>query len=77
MDSRVDELRYTDGAKFFDKVQQHLFPRRDFELSTVVDVCPFVLRLTDDAESGLQRTEQVDVPEVLAVSTDAGFEDPP
>ena len=61
MDKRVQALRHTDGAKFFDGAQQQVFPRRDFELSTMVGICPFVLRLTDDAESGLQRMERVDV----------------
>lgn len=73
MDSRVNGLRYTDGAKFFDEAQQHIFPRRDFELSTMVDVCPFVLRLTDDAESGLQQMERVDLPEILNKSFDTEF----
>ena len=75
MDSRVDGLRYTDGAKFFDEAQQHIFPRRDFELSTMVGICPFVLRLTDDAESGLQRMERVDVPEAFASPANAKLSD--
>ncbi len=65
MDERVNALRYTDGAKFFDETQQHIFPRMDFELSTMVGVCPFVLRLTQDNESGLHRMERVNVPEAF------------
>lgn len=75
MDSRVDGLRYTDGAKFFDAAQQEIFPRLDFELSTMVGICPFVLRLTDDAESGLQRMERVDVPEAFAPPANAKLSD--
>lgn len=75
MDSRVDSLRYTDGAKFFDAAQQHTFPRRDFEMSTMVGICPFVLRLTRDSESGLHRMERVDVPEAFTPPTNAKLSD--
>ena len=71
MDQRVDALRYTDGAKFFDAAQQQIFPRRDFELSTLVGICPFVLRLAQDEESGFHRMERGDVPE--AFSSSSGF----
>ena len=69
MDARVAALRYTDGAKFFDPAQQEVFPQRDFELSTMVSICPFVLRLTRDEESGLQRMERVDVSEAAAAQS--------
>ena len=75
MDRRVQALRHTDGAKFFDPAQQAVFPRRDFELSTMVGICPFVLRLTDDAASGLQRMERVDVPESFTVPDNAKLSD--
>lgn len=75
MDKRVYALRHTDGAKFFDPVQQAIFPRRDFELSTIVGICPFVLHLTEDAESGLQRMERVDVPESFTAPDHAKLSD--
>ena len=58
---RIDQLRYTEGAKFFDPAQQAVFPERDFYLSTQVDSCDFVLRLTKDPESGLNCMERVDI----------------
>ena len=75
MDSRVDALRYTDGAKFFDQAQQHVFPQRDFELSTMVGICPFVLRLTGDNASKLPCMERVDVPEAFAPPSNACLSD--
>ena len=58
---RIEELRYTDGAKFFDPAQQAVFPERDFHLSTQVDSCDFILRLTKDPESGLDCMERIDI----------------
>ena len=58
---RIEQLRYTEGAKFFDPAQQAVFPERDFYLSTQVDSCDFVLRLTKDPESGLNCMERVDI----------------
>ena len=56
---RIEALKLTDGAKFFDEAQQSVFPRRDFELSTAVDTCNFVLRLTTDPNTGLHYMEKV------------------
>lgn len=64
MEQRVANLKLTDGAKFFDPAQQSVFPRRDFELSTMVGGCPFVLRLTKDPETGMNCMERVDIPDV-------------
>ena len=61
LDARIENLKYTDGAKFFDKKQQAVFPERDFHLSTAVDSCNFVLRLTTDPETGLDCMQRVDV----------------
>jgi 2-phosphosulfolactate phosphatase len=68
---RIEALKSTDGAKFFDPAQQSVFPQRDFELATMVDICPFVLRLTRDPESGLPCMERVDVPEAFSVQPGA------
>ena len=48
MPARIEALKTTDGAKFFDPEQQNVFPEEDFRISTMVDICPFVLRLTKD-----------------------------
>ena len=41
----IENLKYTSGAKFFDKSQQDVFPEKDFYLSTEVDKFNFVLKL--------------------------------
>lgn len=64
---RIEALKTTDGAKFFDPAQQDVFPQADFEIATTVDICPFVLRLTTDPESGLHCMERVDVPEAFSL----------
>lgn len=68
LEARVANLKRTDGAKFFDPAQQNVFPQRDFELSTMVDTCPFVLRLTKDTETGLDCMERVDIPEAISAA---------
>lgn len=62
---RIAHLKQTDGAKFFDPAQQSVFPQRDFEIATMVDICPFVLRVTTDPETGLCAMERVEVPEAF------------
>ena len=37
-------LKFTSGAKFFDKEQQSVFPLRDFELCTILNKFNFVLK---------------------------------
>jgi len=61
MEARMDDLRFTSGAKFFDPEKQNVFPKRDFELCVQLDTVPFVLRLRQDEESGLGCMERVDV----------------
>lgn len=61
LEHRIAQLKYTDGAKFFDPQQQSVFPEEDFHLSTAYDRFDFVLRLTKDPESGLDCMERVDV----------------
>ena len=63
LEARIEALKQTDGKKFYDPNQQHVFPKRDFELCTMVDTCPFILRLKNDPDSGLACMERVDVPE--------------
>lgn len=58
---RVENLKYTDGAKFFEEKQQAVFPERDFHLCTAVDSCNFILRLKKDPDTGLDYMERVDM----------------
>lgn len=50
IESEIENLKYTSGAKFFDKKQNDVFPENDFYMCTDVDKFNFVLRLvkTDD-----------------------------
>lgn len=57
---RMDALKYTSGAKFFDMTRQHIYPQRDFELCTNLNSVPFVLRLKKDPD-GLDYMERIDV----------------
>lgn len=72
---RIHRLKETDGAKFFDPAQQSVFPEADFHIATKVDICPFVLRVTTDPESGLCAMEQVDVPEAFSLPEGAMMSD--
>lgn len=67
LDARIEALKLTDGAKFFDPAQQEVFPKEDFLIATKADICPFVLRLSRDEESGLPCMERVDVPEAFSM----------
>lgn len=42
----ADELRYTEGKKFFDASQQDVFPIADFKLCTTVDCFSFAIHTT-------------------------------
>lgn len=48
---KIEALKTTSGAKFFDKSQADVFPEKDFYLSTRVDIFPFVLRVLSDKNS--------------------------
>ena len=45
LNKRIEQLKNTSGAKFFDETNQEVFPKRDFELCTDVDKFNFVLKL--------------------------------
>ena len=62
LQEKIDNLRLTDGAKFFDPGQQSVFPERDFHLSVHANSCDFVLRLRKDPDTGLDYMERVDMP---------------
>lgn len=58
IDMRLQQLRYTSGAKFFDPAQQSVFPQRDFELCIQRDRFDFVLRVAKDVETNyIQRID--------------------
>lgn len=43
---RIDALKLTDGSKFFDPMQQDVYPEEDFYLSTEADKFGFVLKVS-------------------------------
>lgn len=57
----IEKLKVTSGAKFFDPMQQEVFPEEDFYLSTEVDKFHFVLKLEKDAVTGLDYIKKIDV----------------
>lgn len=61
LQERIEKIKYTDGAKFFEKKRQTVFPERDFHLCTAVSSCDFILRLKKDPETGLNYMERVDI----------------
>lgn len=62
LQERIEKIKFTDGAKFFEEKRQSVFPKRDFFLCTAVNSCDFILRLKKDPETGLNYMERVDVP---------------
>ena len=62
---RIQQLKLTDGAKFFDPAQQAVFPEQDFHLCVQPDIFPFVLQLKHDPSGGpdyMERVEFADIP---------------
>jgi 2-phosphosulfolactate phosphatase len=59
LQGRMFDLRYTSGAKFFDRQRQHIFPEADFHLCCKPDVFNFVLRAKK--EGSLYRMERIDL----------------
>lgn len=51
LESKIENLKYTSGAKFFDKAQNNVFPEEDFYLCTMADRFDFAIELTK--ENGL------------------------
>ncbi len=58
---RIEGLKQTTGAKFFDPARQSVFPQRDFELCVKVNTVPFVLKVEQDPTDGLTRVIRIDV----------------
>lgn len=57
----IEKLKVTSGAKFFDPMQQEVFPKKDFYLSTEVNKFNFVLKLEKDSTTGLDYIKKIDV----------------
>ena len=60
MESEIETLKYTSGAKFFDKAQNDVFPEQDFYMCTDLDRFSFVMRITE-GEDGIKYMEKVDI----------------
>ncbi|MBQ4624383.1 MAG: 2-phosphosulfolactate phosphatase [Clostridia bacterium] len=58
MESEVEKLKTTSGAKFFDPAQNDVFPEADFHMCVAVDKFDFVLRLVKPKD-GLPYMEEV------------------
>ncbi len=48
IEQKADELRLSEGAKFFDPAKQHIFPQGDFAMCVKPDIFDFVLRVEKD-----------------------------
>ncbi len=60
MAAEIEKLKYTSGAKFFDKAQNDVFPEADFGLCTQVDKFDFVMKLRK-GEDGAAVMEKIDL----------------
>ena len=49
LEERIERLKLTDGAKFFDKSQNDVFPEQDFYMCTEYDKFPFAMRLNKES----------------------------
>ena len=48
MPEEIEKLKYTSGAKFFDAMQNTVFPEKDFYMCTQVDKFDFVMKLNGE-----------------------------
>ena len=48
MQPEIEKLKYTSGAKFFDKAQNSVFPEADFGMCTQLDKFDFVMKMTEN-----------------------------
>lgn len=56
---RADDLRYTEGKKFFDPAQQDAFPQGDFAMCVKPDIFDFVI--VNQKENGLSTDRRKDL----------------
>lgn len=50
LNAKIERLKLTDGAKFFDKAQNDVFPEQDFFMCTEYDKFDFVIRLNKNSD---------------------------
>lgn len=50
MQTEMEQLKYTSGAKFFDEAQKDVFPEADFHMCTQLDKFDFVMKLEKGAD---------------------------
>ena len=60
LESEIQNLKHTSGAKFFDISQNDVFPEEDFYLSTEVDKYNFVLKVEKD-DNGVDCIRRIDL----------------
>ena len=60
MEKEIESLKTTSGAKFFDKAQNDVFPRADFEMCTELNKFNFVVRLKK-CDDGIDYMERIDL----------------
>ena len=60
MQSEIESLKFTSGAKFFDKAQSDVFPEKDFYMCTELDKFSFVMRIAE-GENGIRYMERIEV----------------
>lgn len=58
LENGIESLKYTSGAKFFDKARNEVFPEEDFYLCVQVDKFDFALRLKN-VENGIDYMEKI------------------
>lgn len=56
---QAEDLKYTEGKKFFDPLQQQVFPQVDFVLCTDIDRFDFAIHTTFEEGLALNRKESV------------------
>ena len=69
MDARIEGLKETDGKKFFDEETRRIFPTEDFIMCTRLNIFPFIVRLTRDAD-GEEYMERVDTTHLIHMRGD-------
>lgn len=62
MPHEIENLKFTSGAKFFDKAQNDVFPEADFAMCTDLDRFNFVMRL-ERGEHGCGYMRRIDIDE--------------
>lgn len=50
LEARIEKLKLTDGAKFFDKAQNDVFPEKDFFMCTEYNKFNFAMRLNRNSD---------------------------